>query len=477
MRILLTSALAVSLCMGAFAEEKTLTKEEASLCLHRAVAFFRQEVSGHGGYLWQYAADLSLREGEGKAGPDQAWVQPPGTPNVGLAYLEAYLVCGDPLLLEAAVETGHALVKGQLRSGGWDYRIEFSEERRRKCAYRVAPAGEDGFNTTTLDDNNTQHALRFLMRLDRTLEFKNDAIHGAVLYALDALIAAQYPNGAWPQRFAGPPDASAYPVKQAAYPETWPREHPAKDYKDYYTFNDNTMGDMITTMLEAGEVYGNDACRRAALRAGDFILLAQMPAPQPGWAQQYDADMHPAWARKFEPPAVTGGESQGIMRTLIHLYRATGEKRFVECLPRAIEYFRTSTLPDGQLARFYELETNKPLYFTKDYQLTFSDEDMPTHYSFKSPSSLDDIEKEMNRALEEGPWARYPAWEPKKPVMTPELARKAAAIVAAMDERGAWVELGTLRYQDKGDTTSQILRSITFAENMVTLARFVGASN
>ena len=38
-----------------------------------------------------------------------------------------------------------------------------------------------------------------------------------------------------------------------------------------------------------------------AERAGDFILAAQMPEPQPAWAQQYDAAMHPAWARKFEP--------------------------------------------------------------------------------------------------------------------------------------------------------------------------------
>ena len=31
----------------------------------------------------------------------------------------------------------------------------------------------------------------------------------------------------------------------------------------------------------------------------------QMPDPQPGWAQQYDYDMRPMWARKFEPAAIT----------------------------------------------------------------------------------------------------------------------------------------------------------------------------
>jgi hypothetical protein len=56
----------------------------------------------------------------------------------------------------------------------------------------------------------------------------------------------------------------------------------------------------------------------------------------------------------------------------------------LEPVPRAIAYLKRSRLPDGRLARFYELRTNRPLYFTKDYKLTFSDADVPTHYAFKS---------------------------------------------------------------------------------------------
>ena len=33
--------------------------------------------------------------------------------------------------------------------------------------------------------------------------------------------------------------------------------------------------------------------RKAMLRGADFILTAQMPAPQPAWAQQYNARMEP----------------------------------------------------------------------------------------------------------------------------------------------------------------------------------------
>ena len=52
-------------------------------------------------------------------------------------------------------------------------------------------------------------------------------------------------------------------------------------------------------------------------------------------------------------------------------------------------------LPNGQFARFYELKTNKPLYFTKDYKLTYDDGDVPTHYSFKIGNRLDTIETQL----------------------------------------------------------------------------------
>ena len=58
--------------------------------LKKAVTFFREKVSAEGGYLWRYSEDLSLREGEEKATATQAWLQPPGTPAVGEAFLAAY---------------------------------------------------------------------------------------------------------------------------------------------------------------------------------------------------------------------------------------------------------------------------------------------------------------------------------------------------------------------------------------------------
>ena len=117
------------------------------------------------------------------------------------------------------------------------------------------------------------------------------------------------------------------------------------------------------------------------LKFGDFLILAQLPEPQPAWAQQYNHELQPIWARKFEPPAIAGRESEDAIETLLYLTEVTGEKRFLEPIPRSIAWLKRSQLPDGQIARFYELSTNTPLYFVKDtYELTYDDSNLPTHY-------------------------------------------------------------------------------------------------
>ncbi len=477
-RRFLTVLVAATICLPcAFAQPGDApSAEEAAAALRKAVDFYRNEVSAEGGYLWRYSEDLATREGEGKANASTVWVQPPGTPSVGFAYLDVYELTGDRYYLEMAQDAAHALVKGQLESGGWEYRIHYDPKRRTDYAYRVPPNGETRFNTSTLDDNTTQAALRLLMRVDQALDFKDEAVHEAALYTLEKLLGAQYPNGAWPQRFTGPPDADAHPVKPASYPETWSRVYERKNYTGYYTFNDNTISDVIETMFDATEVYGDERYAAAAVKAGGFILLAQMPDPQPAWAQQYDADMHPAWARKFEPASVTGGESQGVMRTLIYLYHQTGDSRYLESVERALVYLKKSILPNGQLARFYELKTNTPLYFTKgDYQLTYSDANMPTHYGFKTGSSLGRIEQALEAAKKSGP-VKPGTRAGKPPRKTPELAAASKAIIESMDDRGAWVEKGRLRYHGDDDPTTRVISSTTFARNIRTLSRYIAGN-
>lgn len=420
-------------------------RDDALAAAKKAATFYSRQVATEGGYLWRYSADLKLREGEGKVTGRTVWVQPPGTPAVGEAYVRLYEATGEQLFLDAARSAAEALRRGQLRSGGWTDHIDFDAADRRRTAYRIDPPGAKRKALSSLDDDKTQSAIRFLLQLDRSLAFKDDTVHEMTRFALDALLRAQYPNGGFPQVWEEPRRPEDFPVRAAGYPQDWQRTYPGHgSYWFRYTLNDDLMPDVIHAFFLAEDVYGHPRYRQAMLKAADFLLLAQLPDPQPAWAQQYDFDMHPAWARKFEPPSVTGGESQGILRILMEVYRRTGQRKYLEPIPRALAYLKKSLLPDGRLARFYELRSNRPLYFTKDYQLVYDDADLPTHYGFKVASKLGQIKKEYELLSAAGD---HKANADKPPKLTPSMEERMRGIIDDLDERGAWVTDDRLRYQ------------------------------
>jgi hypothetical protein len=452
--------------------------EEARTALQRATAFFHKQIASHGGYVYQYSADLSLREGEGETTPETVWVQPPGTPSVGLAYLEAFERTGEPSLLEAAKDAADCLIKGQLLSGAWNASIEFEPTARAKHAYRVEPLRKRARNWSTFDDDKSQSALRFLMRLDRALKFEDERLHECVTFALNSVLTAQFPNGGWPQGYEAPVGDAIPPDLRASIPNDWARTYPGGDYWVFPTTNDNAHVDTMETLFRAAVIYDDARYREAALRGAEFLLKAQLPEPQPAWAQQYNFQMEPCWARKFEPPAISGGESQSILSALLLCYVETGDRKFLDPIPRALNYLEKSALPDGRLSRFYELGTNRPLFFTREYQLTFDDSDLPTHYSFKVTnrtesirrrfsqiSAFDDRKRESERAKL---WDRRET--PKK--INPDEVRR---IVDSLDERGAWVERGDLKHH-RNQKGIQLISSATFATNLDTLSRFVSSN-
>lgn len=498
-RILIASLLLVCWADRPLAAQEP-TREQALEALRKSVAFFHKKVSVHGGYVYKVSGDLTLREGEGIAGPQTIWVQPPGTPAVGEAFLNAYDATGEAPCLDAAKDAGRALVLGQLHSGGWTYRVEFDLEARKAFAYRWdlegnplpdptlkapkdEPVGWDSWkrrkvkgNLSTLDDDTTQAASRFLIRLDQALGFKDQAIHDAAGLAIGAIRGSQYPVGGWSVSFdrfpKTPPKASDYPPRRASYPEDWPRAWP-KDFTGCYVLNDDLMQDMVDTLLLAYKVYKDPRDLAAVERAGGFLLLAQMPDPQPAWAQQYDKEMQPVWSRAFEPPAVTGGESQGVMETLVKIAEATGNPQYLAPIPEALAYLRKVRQPDGRLARFAELRTDRPLYFARvadgPHKMIFTTEGMATHYGFLVNQKLDAIEKVYRRAIE---GQATPA--PKGP--SRESARRALLAIQTLDGRGAWVSQGRMTAH-KVEPPSGILDSAIFARNLSALAGFLKGSD
>jgi hypothetical protein len=474
-------------------ETDAALRERARAALQKAVEFYRTKVAAEGGYHFAYAEDLSYGRSEMSDGPTRVEIQRDGTPLVGMAYLEAYAATADAYYLEAARDVARALVKGQYCTGGWDYYIEFDPAKRGQFPYRAAGAchrfdASAPERPTTLDDNVTQAAVRLLMRVDRELGFKDAPIHDAARFALDSLVKAQYPNGAWPQRYWQFPTPSDYPVKRASYPESWPRKWPGASYFTHYTFNDNSIVDAMDAMLEAARIYNEPRYLASAEKAGEFILLAQMPEPQPGWAQQYDRDMHPAWARQFEPASITGGESQSVLRALLLLYRETGNRKYLEPIPRALAYYKRSMLPDVVspsearrracpgatpcMARFYELHTNKPLYITKGtrvtaigqgttnvdgYEVSYSDASVITHYAvITSGSGFAVIERDFEAVQKSAPASlrrsdRLRGLSPWSETRVDtsggdrsQHPSRVRAAIDAMDARGAWVEDGAI---------------------------------
>jgi len=446
--------------------------DEALAAMKKATACFTTEVATHGGYLWRYSEDLKVRYGEGKATETQIWVQPPGTPSVGLAFVRAFEATGDKQFLDAAVAAAKALVWGQLESGGWDYRIDFSPKGDKRWAYRHLKLDDlkGRRNISTLDDNNTQHALRLLMAVDQLVE--DAAIHEAVAYGLKALLKAQLPKGGWPQRFFLTPPARqryAETVRIGLDGTRTTLKRPAY-YGHYYTYNDATLNDCISTLLEAHRRYQKPEYLEGVRKAGDFIILSQLKPPQAGWAQQYTRDLKPEWARRFEPKSVCSAVTVRNIHTLIEFYLTFGDAKYLKPIPAALDWLERSKLPGkgSRWARFYEIGSNRPLYMTRKYELTYKDDDLPTHYSFIANYGGDSAAARYREVKARGREAIL-AERDRKPTAAEQHARArrleptVRQILAALDARGRWLTKGWIECG-------------TFNANLRTLADYVAAA-
>ena len=238
-------------------------------------------------------------------------------------------------------------------------------------------------------------------------------------------------------------------------------------------------------MLEAARIYKEPRYRQSAEKGGQFILLAQMPDPQPAWAQQYDAAMHPAWARVFEPPSVTGGESQGIMRILMTLYRETGDRKYLEPIPRALDYLKRSIVPRGSQEIFRRipnparcwrastnLQTNKPLYITKGTRIIAAGLGSRAggrlrnqllagfgHHALRRAGQRRVAVRPSKRTTAawppQDPSSHSPPRAPARPLALERaaarprpqpaaLAAEARRLIDSLDPRGAWTRMGTI---------------------------------
>lgn len=402
-------------------------QRDASAALARATELIRGTAI-RGGYVGISSVDLQQRFGESldeKAGEDEIWIQPPGTPTVLELFLRAFRLTGDDRYLQAARDAGRALAWGQKKAGGWDHRADLSG----LTADALRPRLADG--RCTFDDDISQGALRALIALDDLLEER--WLTDAIQRGIEHLLEAQNDAGSWPQWF---------PLRGG--------------YHDLATFNDGAINDCIRTALLAADRYGRTDCEAAALKGGEYIIASRLNPPRAGWAQQYDAAGRPAPARSFEPAALCPAVTARNLRTLLMLHHRTGESRFLAPIRSAISWLESSRREDGRWARFLDPDTGKALYADRDGSIHESvetlSEERRSGYSWHGTwgiprlirhwRALGPLEPEaLSRKLRTvRPW-----WQDERSSPSDDEVRR---VIDALDQQGRWLRNDRIHIHD-----------------------------
>jgi len=329
------------------------SRAEIERTMRRATTFMVERVATNGGYVWAYLPDMSRRWGEIEARPSMIWVQPPGTATMGHLFLDAYHATGDDYYYRAAAAAADALVRGQHRSGGWNYFIDFAGPASTRLWYRTI--GRNAWrmeefqhfaDNGTFDDAGTAEAMQLLLRI--YLERRDPRYRPALDRAIGFVLNSQYANGGWPQRW---PHMRGYPV-----------------YARYITFNDDVAQENVRFLLAVYQSLGETRVRPAILRAGEVFLATQQPMPQPGWSLQHGLDLRPAGARTYEPLSLATHTTAANVRMMMMFYRLTADERYLARIPEALDWLESLRLPPDPARRgrdfptFIELGTNRPLY-------------------------------------------------------------------------------------------------------------------
>lgn len=313
---------------------------------------------------------------------------------------------------EVARTTADHVVKWQTVVGAWTKSGDYTRDPE------PADNHHDSWSAGTFDNDATIYELRFLALVAQAAgdDPRAKLWRDSFFRGLDYTLAAQYPNGGFPQ---------VYPLVG------W--------YHDAITFNDDAMVHILELLRDiAGRqaeftLVPADLAARAnqALDRGIACVLAAQLRDASGhrtiWGQQHDPiTLQPCAARNFEPISACSNESTGLALFLMTIPSPAPE--IVAAVEGAVAWFPAHALhgvvwdreadtgtglvpragaPD-LWARFYELGTDLPI---------FSDRDRMVHYAVTEIS----LERRRgygsyNSRANELP-AAYAAWKARRAVL------------------------------------------------------------
>lgn len=392
---------------------------EAEEGLRRALDYMLT-LQRNGAWAQAWSPDLTQTYGESKASvPEIIVVRSPGTPAIARTYLTAYEVLGDESCLAAAKQAADCLWDNRRPEGGWDQ--EF-----------IPGDPGDYRSLNSFDDNTTQGAVYFLADLYRVTNDEMD--RARLVESANFLLTAQHESGGWSQ---------AYPLRG--------------NYRDHLTLNDNVVPDIINTLFYVSRVLDDSGYYDAAMRGVEWLLEAQLPEPYAGWAQQYDRKtMKPAYARDYEWPSVSAGETAGVMRCLLNVYLDTGDERLKDAVDRAANWLHSVRLPNRQWARFYTLETNEPLYVSADFKRVYSAAEGRPGYAWEGDFAsgilgelafLEEVGCEEYKRLKESRLLSSSGgrtWAISESQRDAALESSAKSRVRSLDSEGRWLKSGRI---------------------------------
>jgi PelA/Pel-15E family pectate lyase len=279
---------------------------------------------------------------------------------------------GDWFRSDTARRLAESILSYQTPSGGWSKHVDFTRgPRPRGTSYF---SENDGWNfIATIDNNATTDEIRFLAR---AYQVTGEARYrDAMVRGIEYLLAAQFPNGCWPQVF---------PLSGG--------------YHDAATFNDDAIVNSLQVLRSVSA--SPDSTKRddqmadvpAELRARsadavqrgiECILAAQVVVDgrRTIWGQQSDPlTLAPVAARSYEHASLASRESAAVVALLMRL--DAPDRRVVDAVHAATDWFKANVrygvLYDvgrgiveragaGPVwARMSEVGTNRPIFSNRD---------------------------------------------------------------------------------------------------------------